>query len=126
MPESLASVTDVLLHLLPGGLWCVWWLFCVNWKKTWPVLSQGGWMPVVLLMVVTALAWSRIFPSTCNCLGFPIANFLWQLLEVIGFTLLALFCGWVQGRLGWLPPEVHFEPPAHHHGHGHHAHAAHH
>ena len=74
MPESLASVTDVLLHLLPGGLWCVWWLFCVNWKKTWPVLSQGGWMPVVLLMVVTALAWSHLSIDV-QLPGFPDRQF---------------------------------------------------
>jgi hypothetical protein len=122
MPESLAWLPGVLLQLLPVGLWCAWWLWCVNWKKAWPVLAEGGWVPVVLIMVVAALAWSRIWPMTCNCLGFPIPNFFWQLGGVVSLTLLALFCGWVQGRLDWTPNEVSFDPPAQEHGHhgGHH------
>ena len=112
MPESLAGVLGVMLQLLPGGLWCAWWLCCVNWKKTWPVLAGGGWAPVLLLMLVAALAWSRIFPASCNCLGFPIANFIWQLGSVTALVLVALFCGWLQGRFGWTPPDVSFEPAA--------------
>jgi hypothetical protein len=121
MPETLAWVLGLLL----AGLWCAWWLGCVNWKKTWPVLAQGGWVPVVLLMLIAALAWSRIFPSSCSCLGFPIANFIWQLGSVIALVLVALFCGWVQGQLGWTPPEVSFDPPAADHDE-HHGHVAHH
>ena len=142
MPELLTDLLRVLYDLLqivlvllqmafvvlPVGLWCAWWLWCVNWKKAGPVLAAGGWLPVVLLMFISALAWSRISPATFNWLGFPIANGLWQLGIVTGLTLLAFFCGWVQGRLGWTPAEVSFEPPApeHGHGHGHHGHQAHH
>jgi hypothetical protein len=124
--EWLASASGMLLPLLLFGLWCVWWLLCVNGKKAWAVLGQGGWAPVVLLVLVAALAWSRIFPATFNRLGFPIANFVWQLLVVIGWTLAAMFCGWVQGQFGWAPAEVEFDPPAPAHGHDDHAHAAHH
>jgi hypothetical protein len=113
-------VSSNWLILIPIVAWCAWWLWCVNWKKAGPVLSEGGWMPVVLLMVMVALAWSRISASSCKCLGITIGNFFWQLGAVIGLTLLALFCGWVQGRLEWTPEEVSFEPPAHEHGHGHH------
>jgi hypothetical protein len=38
-------------------------------------------------------------------------------------ALLTLFCGWLQGVLGWTPPEIELEPPAApvgHHDHGHH------
>ncbi len=125
MPESLALTLGVLLHLLPGGLWCAWWLWCVNWKKAWPMLAEGGWMPVVLLMFISALAWSRIFPATFTGLGFPITNFVWQSGCVIALTLIALFCGWVQGQLGWTPEEISFEPPPTEHGHGHHGHGHH-
>ena len=126
MGETIPWLLGVLLALLPGGLWCAWWLWAVNWKKAWPVLAEGGWVPVVLLTLVSALAWSQIFPASCGCLGFPIPNFWWQLGSCAALACVALFCGWLQGRLGWGPADVSFEPPAGHHGHahgpGHHGH----
>src|SRR5437763_1131546 len=79
----------------------------------WPVLAEGAWVPVVLLMLVGALAWSRISPGPCTCLGFvTLPNFWWQLGAVGGLVALALFCGWLQGLLGWAPEEVNLEPPS--------------
>src|SRR3712207_7152335 len=44
--------------------------------RSWPVLARGGWAPVVLLMIVSALVWSQIAPSTCECLPLvKVANF---------------------------------------------------
>jgi len=114
---------NILLSLLPWAVWCAWWLGGVNWQKTWPVLAKGAWAPVVLLMLITATVWSRIAPEPCNCLGFLVVpNFLWQLGAVSGLVALALFCGWLQGQLGWTPAEISLEPPpvAHGHDHGHH------
>jgi hypothetical protein len=109
----MSDILAVLLHLLPVGLWCAWWLWAVNWKDAWPVLAQGGWVPVVLVVFASALAWSRIFPSDCDCLRFiTIGNFWWQLGGVCALTVVALLCGWLQGKLGWAPEEVSFEPPA--------------
>jgi hypothetical protein len=108
-------------ELILAILWCAWWLWCVNWKDAWPVLARGAWIVVVLFVIGSAMAWSAIFPSTCNCLGFPLPNFWWELGATTGLALLALLCGWVQGRLGWAPPEVSFEPPPPQPGaHGHH------
>lgn len=112
--------------------WLAWWLLAANWHRIWPVLGRGAWAPLVLLLVVSALVWSRIAPSQCNCLGFPVANFWWQLGAVGLLACVTFFCGWLQGILGWTPPEINLEPPAHaEHGHGHghgdahgHAHAA--
>ena len=123
MPDWLEATLAVLLQLLPVALWCAWWLWAVNWKRAWPVLAQGAWAPVVLLSVVAALAWSRIAPSPCNCLGFvTVPNFWWQLGSVSTLTAIALFCGWLQGYFGWTPQESNLEPPpiAHEHGHDHH------
>jgi hypothetical protein len=119
----LAQVAVLLLPVLPLILWCVWWLLCVNWKKAWPILAAGGWVPIILLVLMSSLVWSRLYP-TCDCLGFPLPVFLWQLVSVTILVLLALFCGWVQGRLGWTPAEVHFDPPPPEHGH--HGHGGHH
>ena len=117
-----------LLPWLPAGLWCAWWLWCVNWKQAWPVLARGGWIVVVLLTFVSALAWSGVFPSGGHFLGVPLATFWWHLAACSALALVALFCGWLQGRLGWTPVAVHFDPPEQHddHGHGHHAHGTHH
>jgi hypothetical protein len=112
---ALSTTLTVLLGLLPAGLWCAWFLWCVNWPKVWPSLARGGWAVVVLLGLVVALAWSVIFPRPLLGLG----NFTWQLGAVTLLIAAALFCGWLQGKLGWTPAEVSFAPPADSHGHGH-------
>jgi hypothetical protein len=104
----------------------VFWLCAVNWQKTWPVLAAGGWAPMVLLILVTAGVWSRLDPSPCTCLRIvTIPKIWWQLGVLGGLTGLTLFCGWLQGVMGWTPPEYAVEPPesddhGHDHGHGHH------
>jgi hypothetical protein len=126
--SALGTLLVTLLMLaLRWGLviaWVAWWLWGVNWRRAWPILASGGWIPVVLLMVVSALVWSRLAPSACDCLGFvTVANFWWQLGAVGLLGAVALFCGWLQGVFGWTPPEISLEPPAAHtdesHGHEH-------
>src|SRR6266436_3500440 len=112
MPSWLADVCAVLLQLLPVALWCAWWLWGVDWNKAWPVLARGAWAPVVLLVLLSAYVWSHISPGDGNCLGLIIIpNFWWQLGSVSTWTVLALFCGWLQGKLGWAPAEINLEPP---------------
>ena len=123
MGETILAILEWLLPLLPGGLWCVWWLWCVDWKTVWPLLARGAWVVVVLFVLVGALAWSALFPRSCDCLGFPLPNFWWQLGSTSSLALIGLFCGWAQGRLGWAPPAASFEPPVEEHAqHEHHAH----
>jgi hypothetical protein len=99
-----AQVRDVLVVVLPWVVWCVWWLWAVNWKRAWPALAQGAWVPAVLLVVVAALAWSRIVGADFwVCLGW-----------VAVMAAVALFCGWLQGAFGWTPAEISLEPPAAH------------
>ncbi len=102
--------------------WVAWWLFGVDWSKAWGVLAKGGWAVVVLLTVIAALAWASLAPGTFDGWGsVPIPNFWWQLGAATLIVLLALFCGWLQGVLGWAPAEINLEPPAvahaEHHGH---------
>jgi hypothetical protein len=49
-----------------------------------------------------------------------IPNFWWQLGGVGLLVGTALFCGWLQGVLGWTPEEIDLEPPVHAAAHGHH------
>jgi hypothetical protein len=109
------SLTSVVLVVL----WCVFWLWAVNWRRTWSVLSAGAWVPVVLLVVVATLAWSRLAPDDNTFLGIGMPNFWAQLACVCALALLALFCGWLQTTFEWYPADVSLEPPAHHGPHDH-------
>jgi hypothetical protein len=123
--DILVQLTPLLLAILPWALWCACWLWAVNWRKAWPMLAEGGWVPVVLLMVMTSLAWAAIDARSCNCLGFmTLANGWWQLGTVCTLAALALLCGWLQGYFAWTPQEVSVEPPPPEHD-LHDAHAAH-
>jgi hypothetical protein len=105
-------------------VWLAWWTFGVNWKRAWPALAEGGWAPLVLLMIISAFVWSRLDARTCECLGFTsVPNFWWQLGDVGLLAAVTFFCGWLQGYFGWTPQEVDLDPPAlaaHGHDHGHH------
>jgi len=92
--------------------WLAWCLFGINWKKAWAVLAQGAWAPLVLAMILVALAWSQMTPSA--------PRFWWKLGEVTLVVAASFFCGWVQGYFGWQPTEVNLEPvmsaaDGHHH-----------
>lgn len=110
----LGVLGPVMLPWLPAGLWCAWCLWCINWEKTWPVLASGGWAVCVLLGLLAAIAWASVFPHN--------PNFYWQICAVGGLAVAGLFCGWLQGKLGWTPAEVTFAPPEPAHGHHHHHH----
>ncbi len=111
MPEWLVDTRRVVLLLLPWLLWCAWWLGAVNWRRAGPALAQGAWVPALLLLVMAALAWSRIAG----------VDFVWCLGQVGILALAALFCGWLQGYFGWTLSEVSLEPPVDH-GHDEHFH----
>jgi hypothetical protein len=116
----------LLLSALLPAAWIAWWLWAVNWRKAFPALAQGAWVPLLLLMLVSALVWSRIAPSNVD-LGFmQLYNFWWQLGAVGIFVGVALLCGWLQLYFGWTPPEINFDPPSgHDDGHDAHGHEAH-
>jgi len=118
--QNLGSLLgDLVLFLLHWSLviaWLAWALWGINWRQTWPVLARGGWLPLVLMVVLIALVWSQILQDQWP--GVP--NFWWQLGAVSLLAAATLFCGWLQEVLGWSPAEVEIEPAApagHEHGH---------
>jgi hypothetical protein len=118
LPTWLHDVGQTLLTLLPGGLLTAWSLWAVDWRKAWPVLAAGGWLPLVLIGFMAAYVWARVWPTNALVLGLVVVpNFLWQLGSVAILIGVVLFCGWLQTRSGWGPPEISFEPPAHERGH---------
>jgi hypothetical protein len=120
--QLLVELFALGAHFLLLIIWIVWWLGAVNWQKLWPVLGRGAWAPLVLLMVIVALVWSRLQPLPRDYAAF---NFWLQLGYVLVLVLVAFFCGWLQGVFQWAPPLINLEPPAHGHDDAH-GHAAHH
>jgi hypothetical protein len=112
--ELFVFLGRLILSNLLIIVWIVWWLFGVNWTKVWPVLARGAWLPVVLLLLIIALVWSQLAPN-------EVANFWRQFGALSILTAIALFCGWLQGVLGWTPTEINLEPPeTSGHAHAHH------
>ena len=113
----LGDLAWFLLRVSPVLAWLAWALWGIDWRKTWPVLARGGWVPLVLLVVLIALVWSQLLPQQ----GPAAPNFWWRLGAVSLLAAATLFCGWLQGVFGWTPAEVELEPPdapaGHEHGH---------
>jgi hypothetical protein len=130
----LDELTRAVFKFVPGGLltagclvvFVVWCLWGVNWRRAWPVLAEGGWVPMVLIAGMAAFVWSRVWPSQATVLGLIVVpNFLWHLGSAALLIGVALFCGWLQLRYGCEPAEISLEPPAHGHGHEDHGHEQH-
>ncbi len=108
--EQLAVILSKMLEKLVQdamgwSLLIVWLglcLFGINWRKTWAVLAQGAWAPLLLGMVLVAMAWSQMTPAA--------PRFWWKLGQVSLVVIASFFCGWVQGQLGWQPVEINLEP----------------
>jgi hypothetical protein len=119
--QLLIILSRILEKLIQDALswsliivWLAWCLFGINWKKAWGVLAQGAWAPLILAMVLIALAWSQM---TLDAL-----HFWWKLLVVGLVVAVSFFCGWLQGYFHCEPAEISLEPPATASGHeqGHH------
>jgi hypothetical protein len=119
LEQLLVLLGKILEKLIQDALawslvivWLAVSLWGINWRKVWPVLAQGAWVPLVLVMVLAALVWSQITPGELQFLGlWWIPNFWWQLAGVGLIVAATLFCGWLQGILGWQPAEIELEPP---------------
>jgi hypothetical protein len=119
--QLVLNVFDLIVAVLQLGLrwwlllaWFCWWTFAVDWRRAWAYLGQGGWAPLALIMLIGGFVWSRIEPGPCSCLGFmTVPNFWWQLGAVGLLVALTFLCGWIQRLIGWMPPEIDLEPPAH-------------
>jgi hypothetical protein len=111
--QLVAQLFSLILQSALLLAWIAWALFSIRWRKMWPTLAAGAWVPVVLLVVLAALVWSALNPVRVYPLGLPLPNFWWQLLVVGSIAGGTLFFGWLQGLLGWEPPEIVLDVPAH-------------
>ena len=117
--DLVVQLLALAMHWSLLIVWVAWWLLAVNWTKTWQVLARGAWAPLVLLMLVSALVWSRIAPGDYNLGLATIPNFWWQFGAVGLLVCLAFFCGWLQELFHWVPPEIDLNPPVVDPSHGH-------
>jgi hypothetical protein len=126
LPDWWHTTGRIYFRALPIGLLAIWCLWAVNWRRAWPILAAGGWLPLVLIGLMAAAVWSLIWPAPANIFGlFLIPNGLWQF-EAVGLLIgLVLFCGWLQSRSAFVPPEINLDEPAHEHGDHAHEPAAH-
>jgi len=121
LPAWLQQTLPVIAVLVPYALFFAFCLWAINWKKMWPTLREGAWAPLVLLLVLIALAWSQIRASDVVLFGtINVANFWWQLGAAALLACVGLFAGWLQERQSWTPMEVPIAPPPPEDGHGHH------
>lgn len=119
-PAWVARVLGILLWVVALAAWIAWWLAAVNWQKAWLALRQGAWLGVVLGVLMVALVWSEIEPAPTQISDLGAIPSFWIRLGCAGaLAALALFCGWLQGVLGWKPPEIEVEPPEAAADHGH-------
>ncbi len=118
-----SELGHLLIRLLPVIVFVAWCLWAVDWRKTWPVLAEGAWLPLILIAIMAGVVWSLVFPSAASIFGFiPLPNGSWQL-GVAGMLIcLALACGWLQGQFRCYPPEISFDPPPPVQDHEHSAH----
>jgi hypothetical protein len=102
----------ILLRLMPVVVFIVWCLWGIDWRKAWPTLAAGAWVPFVLIGGMAAAVWALVFPMPHMLFGMvTLPNGMWQFAVVAILMCLALLCSWLQGRLGWYPPEITFTPP---------------
>ena len=109
--QLLVETFSLALQWLPLIAWVAWWTFGVNWRKTREALKQGAWAPLVLLMLLVALVWSQLAPSSWSWQTITLPNFWWQLGVVTIIVGLTFLCGAVQDAAGWTPPEINLDPP---------------
>lgn len=115
--------THLVFAILAGLFLIAWCLWAVNWKIAWPVLGVGGWIPFVLILMMTAKVWSLIDRRALPIAGVTLHNYWWQLMATGIVAGIVLFCGYLQGQMRFEPATVDLDPPAHdHHGHDDHGH----
>ncbi len=120
MPHWFDQALAVLIVIVPYLIWILFCLFAINWKKMRPTLSEGAWVPLLLLIILAALVWSQVHATDVILFGvITVPNFWWQLMAAGSLAALGLFAGWVQERYHWTPLEVELAPVSHAHGHDH-------
>ncbi len=84
--------------VMPLLIWCVFWLFAVDWTRLRHIMLRGGWIGVVLIGVVMVVAWQQLDPEAADSLlGLMNLNgYIEKMMYVTGLFSLMFICGAVQ------------------------------
>ncbi|MCA9051426.1 MAG: hypothetical protein KDA89_21960 [Planctomycetaceae bacterium] len=99
--DVVVALFYVILPWLPLLGWIAYWSLAVNWVKVFDLLRlrRGGYIGVVLLMLLAVLIWGTVSPpieGTHFILGLTLSNYVGKLVYVTILTCIALICGSVQ------------------------------
>lgn len=114
------AIVILLAPWTPLLAWIAFWALAVNWIDLRRVLLSGGWIAVVLLMVVAIIGWGVVAPPESGShvmFGLTLSNFVGKTVYVTALVVIALLCGSVQlsGLLGsWARFEERQPAPAPH------------
>lgn len=128
--DVVVAVVQVVMPWLPLLAWVGFWTFAVNWTSAFGVLRRGGFIGLLLLMLISVLVWGAVAPPPEGrhvLFGLSVSNYAGKFIYVTMLTCIALLCGSAQlsgsfGRLCRFPDESEADSSGghgHHGGHGH-------
>ncbi len=131
--DVIVAIVMVILPWLPLLGWVGFWTFAVNWARVFPILWRGGFVGVLLLMLVATLVWGAIAPPPEGqhvLLSLTVSNYAGKFIYVTMLTCIALLCGSAQlsgsfGNMSHFDDESESDDHGHGHSHGHGGHDSH-
>lgn len=92
------ALLTAALTWLPLWLWCVFWLFAVDWHRLRRILvPRGGMIPLVMIGLAAAYIVAQLLtPWT----GSPLTPLVQSIIVVTGWLVVMMACGTAQ-LLGW-------------------------
>ena len=108
--QIIWSLLTVIGSWAPLLAWIGFWGLAVNWVRAWDIIRRGGFIGVLLLMVVWVMVWAAVSPGPTNLFGLTVSNYPGKFVWVTGLTVIAGICGSVQmsggfGRLACFASE---------------------
>ncbi|MBX3437167.1 MAG: hypothetical protein KF861_06735 [Planctomycetaceae bacterium] len=97
--DVVVALVAVVVPWTPLIAWVAFWSLAVNWVNLRRVLLSGGWVGVLLIMLMAVLGWGSIAPPESGrhvMLGLTLSNFVGKTVYVTALAVIALLCGSMQ------------------------------
>lgn len=120
--DVVVNLVRVVLPWLPLFAWLAFWSLAVNWVKAFDVIRRGGYIGIVLLMVVAVMVWAAVAPpvdGVHSLFGLKLSNHAGKFVYVTVLTCMAFLCGSAQmsgafGRFAFFNDDSEPEGAVHH------------